>query len=992
MATPTLVTNRYVPPGTYIGQIIRPSPANLNADARVPAYIGRGNRLALGSNLPIRRSFVYGEQLAFPMTPPFISFLQHASDGSKDAPVRLYKQDGTEVRADQYQLLTINNEIKQVLINTEAYDASATYKFDYQSVDRDVLDPVPVQDLRSIKAVGLQEGQPSFHEYVDFFIDSTITDAVPNANNTNLNPNQGILISYVNAGTGTIAFEGSSQYAHNYNRSYDIVCLSVTGVTPNRQAIFEWSADPRSGGNNAAPATPLTASATKPTFTVDEASSAYIFDLEYGLKLILGFGATNFVAGDTYRFDAVGPSLFEVDARLQNTNQFVEYTPIIKTAQVGSTGQLTLNDNSGYTGAYNIKYSFKVESVTGSGPTATATISWSESGETFVNGSFTANNAVLSTLVQTLSKGITLDISFGATNFVAGDLFTFNVLAPRRFYSGKDTRNLKIDVTTVVNASANQGLVQGTYLADTIEGGFGTFIATATYDRTQVGLVELPDNLALFARNLFRKWTVGSQSAVNDEFTFSAIDNAMIDWTLNAQGDMEIEASDILNDVLGTVTGVPNSFYIVLNDVPLAGSVVVRDATTEAILSSTEVSGSAFVFFITNPNTRLHVTYLDKGQEPDPGSIYYLTGTFVRPIDLYDTPTLALSRTAGQTLLAPVSANNHLYIMNDIAWDNGTPAAYFIQVRDIDSDGVYTNLDFRRALLSTEHVSRITDRIVLANFASVSDELAINLRANDPFEKRESLDWFGAPIATPIGDVDTANTLVFIARKTLQVYGSSPSHGTRILHGATTCKRTIQFDDGTEQQLTLDGSFVAGALAALTASFTDPSDTILRKNVSGFDFIQTYSDAENIILGTNQIIYFTDQGSGVYRIEEDVTVDSFAEEFQIISAMTQKQSVTKIVRREMDNALISLVVPSSEAGVNLTKATLSGILIGLLSRGNIADYQDDSGNVRKFDPSADVIVFKDATNSTTYNFLYAYFIKYPIKRLFGLYQTGSNVF
>ena len=51
MATPVLITSKYVPVGTYIGQIIRPRPAAVAVDARYPAIIGKGNRLALGRNI-----------------------------------------------------------------------------------------------------------------------------------------------------------------------------------------------------------------------------------------------------------------------------------------------------------------------------------------------------------------------------------------------------------------------------------------------------------------------------------------------------------------------------------------------------------------------------------------------------------------------------------------------------------------------------------------------------------------------------------------------------------------------------------------------------------------------------------------------------------------------------------------------------------------------------------------------------------------------------
>ena len=66
-----LTTSRYTVPGVYIGQLIRPGPGNLNADARVCNYIGQGSRLAQIQNSAIRRSFVFDEDLTFPPSAPF---------------------------------------------------------------------------------------------------------------------------------------------------------------------------------------------------------------------------------------------------------------------------------------------------------------------------------------------------------------------------------------------------------------------------------------------------------------------------------------------------------------------------------------------------------------------------------------------------------------------------------------------------------------------------------------------------------------------------------------------------------------------------------------------------------------------------------------------------------------------------------------------------------------------------------------------------------
>jgi len=195
-----------------------------------------------------------------------------------------------------------------------------------------------------------------------------------------------------------------------------------------------------------------------------------------------------------------------------------------------------------------------------------------------------------------------------------------------------------------------------------------------------------------------------------------------------------------------------------------------------------------------------------------------------------------------------------------------------------------------------------------------------------------------------------------------------------------------------EQVITLDGSFVAGAASALVNSFANPSVTILRQNLTGFDTLQVYTDPENLILGGNSITWMSNLGNSVFRFEEDITVHTTSEEFQLISATIQKHFVTKVVRRNLDDALISAIVPSAEAGIALIRANLAEILLGLLGQGKIASYQDNAGNVRQFDVDSDIVVLKDSSSLTKYDVYYSFYIFAPIKRIFGLFAVNTNDF
>jgi len=101
----TLTTSRYVEPGNYIGEIINPESSNLSANARIPAIIAKGSRYAVAKNVPIRRAFIGAQALNFSATPPFVAPLLKQAQGIQALPNRIFLQDGTQLRIDQWKYL-----------------------------------------------------------------------------------------------------------------------------------------------------------------------------------------------------------------------------------------------------------------------------------------------------------------------------------------------------------------------------------------------------------------------------------------------------------------------------------------------------------------------------------------------------------------------------------------------------------------------------------------------------------------------------------------------------------------------------------------------------------------------------------------------------------------------------------------------------------------------------------------------------------------------
>lgn len=984
-----LTTSRYVEPGAYVGEILNPEAGNLSADARVPAIIAKGSRYAVAKNVQIVRAFIQGEQLNFSSTPPFVAPLQRKAKGDKSLPNRIFKQDGTELRQDEWAYVQILGDYVQVQIRDESYNNLVTYYMDYQSIDRTVQDPIPVANIREVRAIGNQIDRDQYREYSNYYIPMSFTSVANDESNQFNEAFFSSVLAYPQVGsTGTVAVTSGAVYEHPYTRMYALKCLSVSGAFPNRTATFEWSATNMSGGNQAVANIPLHASEAKPQFIVDEATPAsLVVELEYGVSLDFDFGATNFVADDQFELTANGAALVEIDARYSNPQFATVSEPALAS---GTAGDLVLmvSADANYTNARNHNYKLKLVNVTGVTPNRQMTFIWSRYGDTIVaaSGTFTVYENNLTTHTQNLIDGVKLDFVIGTTSATVGAVWIVEGKSARLYYSAKDTREYKLNVSSVATPAPNVTLISGGFSTDTTEGRFGTF--EATFNLTGVagesGYALLPDNVSVAFRN-----AVGSYAAL-DIFNFGIINSEVINWDLQSTATDVRQVTDFQTDLNGSITGTAGQKYVILSQIPTeVGSIRVVDYNTGDDLSFNYNVGTPFLFFSADPGVAIQVTYKFRGAEPDPGQVYFLTCLFLRPDQYYNTPFLVLRLEDGRKYAAPAAIDNDLYIGNEIAWDNLAPAVYLIQPKNRDGSGVYSKPDFQAAIRSMRSYKRITD-ICLLNFPDGLEEvLNENILANDPFQRRPNLVWYGAPIGTPVGDENTEGSLVQLARRVLQVRGDSAAKGSRILVASTKAKKTIALDNGLSTQVTLDGSFISLAGAARVASFADPATDILRTSVVGFDEIEVWGDEENAILGQAQALYI--KGSpGAYFWAEDTTVDS-TKNFERIQLMTQRHFVVKVVNREMET-LIGITPASGEAGKQLIRGQLASILRGLLARGLIAPYQDKDGNERAFDPQKDIIVFQDKNDLSLYYFNFAWFSRNVIKRLLGLYALNSNDF
>jgi hypothetical protein len=989
---PVLTTAQYTEPGVYIGEILNPEAANLSADARIPAIIAKGSRYAVAKNVGIIRAFIFGETLNFSKTPPFVAPLQHQATGQQQLPNQLFKQDGTVLAISQWKYLKDNNgNFVSVQITDQAFDPLATYLMDYQSTDRTVQDQIPVAEIRQIRTVGNQVDRGQFTEYQSFFVPMSFTAPTGDISNVHTAPwlDASIVAALQPGSTGSVVFDASAQYLHNYDRAYSITCLTSSGVTPNRTATFKWAAVLNSGGNVVQPPVPLNVLDTAPQFTINENTPlSLIQTLENGIKVDLGFGGGNFQPNDLFTFTGHGPSLCEIDGRYTNpqfqtvTSQVVSGTPNDLQVRVPDTSNYLLNRNN--------KYRLKLLSVSGVTPNRTMQFCWARYGDLMqpLNGNFTIieNNSL--TLVQPLADGVQISFIVGAASPVVGALWDITALAPRIYYNAKDSRIYNLNIAAITNPALHITQLSGGYTTNTTEGSFGVF--NAKMDSTGVsngangdGFNVFPDNISIAFRNF-------PSFAVLDIFNFSVLDSDLMDWSLDVVSQEVKQLTDYKTDMNGAITGTAGQQYVILKQVPAdQNSIRVQNFNTSADISFNWSVGTPYIFFTVAPGVPISITYRTLAPQPDPGQTYYMTVLFLRPTAFYNNPFLVLRLEDGRNFAAPSTIDNDLYQGNEILWANGGLATYLVQPNNLDGSGVFSVPDYVSAITSIRAFPRISD-LCLLNFPDgLSQLLEENILGNDPFQQRPNLIWWGMPIGTPIGDETTAGSLIYEAVQALSVTGNSAAHGTRVMVGETEAIVSVVLDSGQTANVTVDGSFLALAGAARVASFADPATDLLGTLVNGFTSITLYTKPEQLLLGQAQINYI--QGApGSYSWGEDMTVDPLVG-FNRVQLMTQRRFVTQVVIRDM-KSLIGITPVSGTAAEALIRGNLASILRGLLARGLIAPYQTAAGAERAFDPNADIIVFADASDDTLFFFNYAWFSRNVIKRLFGLYSLNSNDF
>jgi hypothetical protein len=458
------------------------------------------------------------------------------------------------------------------------------------------------------------------------------------------------------------------------------------------------------------------------------------------------------------------------------------------------------------------------------------------------------------------------------------------------------------------------------------------------------------------------------------------------------------EIANNINAIMSVAAGYGPLYRAVAAD---SGGKVLLVSPTEGIASSVEIAEPAATDATTAifglATSQLPYIVMGTGNTPAVGSIYFATYEYDRPAEDYNTPKRFFSEDSMVQDLTPISADNRLSMLGQIAYDNGAPSVIVCQIDDATTPGFPTVNEVSAGLVGLERSSLVTD-VVIDDTRLNSQVLLVSHIENQssPTEKQFRCGWFGMPVGTLVGDKDTPDTFVYRSAVTLQVGADSPGRGRLFLVAPTGVERTITNEDGSQTTLTLDSNAVAVAIAAKHTSFTSPAISLAGKTIIGFnvDTFPTYLKAERAQLAQNGTCVVTSVG-GRLELLDPVSTEAGGgnlAQFKYRSMSSQKDNVTRAVDKAIDRNLRGVVPDDLTDFIFDIKIIVGAVLTSLIESGAIGPFRDSNGSSRDIDLSRDVQAEQSKSDPTKFYFRYFYYRRYPALRFFGEFSVDNPFF
>jgi hypothetical protein len=732
------------------------------------------------------------------------------------------------------------------------------------------------------------------------------------------------------AGEGTITINPQSDFDGDFNQSYEVECTAVT-ASPDKDATFRYRGKPEllclTG----------TVTATITSNLVDGVGTAFTSEVAIGDLLYIGD-------------DAMPVTVASITSATRLVLSVV-YAPAT------TTGVKVL----------------RVRQVT---------------------GSFTVD-ADDPLGVEAIGDGVILDFDFGTDtghNFDEGDTFSFTTGVARRDYNGTENREYGITVATI---PSNSHTMTVSYAGDTATSGFGTHVFS------EGNPLVLSNNVVIEARNLSlanRYSTSNPPLSTPDTFSLSLLFDNLIDWTLDDSAVETISSADIQRDLTGVLTGTVGAFFVTVRNVPTE-VLFVKNTSTGVNIEFNTVADSDIIWFTSNPAVNMTVSYRYKGIEPSMGASYFLSGYVKRPSTDYEKPFTFTSRQEAALFLAPMTPQNDAAIANEVAWDQAPtalPGVVICLVNDPNEDGIYTSNDYIAALRISEQIESKIAYSVINRFDIRDEAFSSDIAMNDPAVGRQRILVTGFPVDYPIGDEFTADSRIFVARREMQVFQATPARGT--LAGfqnswATKIINVNALGDGAigtfPTEVTLDGSYLALALAALVCSRQRPWEIMYNLQLSGFESMEELSVTQLSLMQNSGLIGAQVVGAAQRIATQDVTPDNTEPSTHFLAGTTQRQFITSRVKAAVDAAAVGYVPESPEDAAQVISSAVVGVLLNAVAQGDIGQYVTSTGQRRDLNPSTDVAAYRDAVNPAKAYFQFCFFNKYGLYDIAGVYSVDG---
>lgn len=549
----------------------------------------------------------------------------------------------------------------------------------------------------------------------------------------------------------------------------------------------------------------------------------------------------------------------------------------------------------------------------------------------------------------------------------------------------------------------------------------GQFPGISTYvegvDFTSPSPGQLTWNTALVAASVTGvDGSTGLDLSTNDTLRLSLDGKAAIDIDLNGLTPVPLgyadpgtpatatpaEIADNINAVLAnsTVYGpMYSSVASVSSDRVVLTSPTLGVAGSVRILRPASLDATTTIFGLGATQT---LTVNGTGSRPGPGSTYFVTYSFDRPASEYNDPRQFFTLEQALDFTGPVTASNPLALAAETTFRNGAPSVLLIQVDDGAAPGNPAPLDFQVALDAAATRSVATDIIIFDTDLDTQVRLLQHIEdQSGPIEQNFRRGYFGMPVNTPIGDRDTPDTLVFRAARTLQVSADSPARGRLMLvapPGPEGITKNILLEDGTIENVRLDSTYIAAAIAGRLASFTSPADALVRTTLAGFradegDFTP-WVRSERAQMASNGVTVATFD-AGRFILLDPISTERAGGgliQFEQWSTSVQKDNIVRQVRQALDSNVVGLVPIDVADFIIDIKQFIANVLTGAIAEGAIGPYTDPNGNRRAIDLNQDIVVEQDPNDPTQYNFNFFFNLRYPALRLFGQYSVDNPFF